>query len=59
MKNKQYILVLMALLFLVIYGLFSLSVAVNVLFPEKIDAPAQPVKEIITPYGNKIEYYDI
>ena len=59
MKNKQYILVLMALLFLVIYGLFSLSVAVNVLFPEKIETPAQPVKEIITPSGNKIEYYDI
>ena len=56
MKNKQYILVLMVLLFL---GLFSLSVAVNVLFPEIIDTPAQPVKEIITPSGNKIEYYDI
>ncbi|MBQ6850640.1 MAG: hypothetical protein IJN77_06355 [Oscillospiraceae bacterium] len=57
MKNKSLLYVVLLNLLLIAYGLFSLSIALDVLFP--VQENHTPTKEIILDSGNKIEIYNM
>lgn len=59
MKNEAIIYTIIICVCLIFYGIFSFSFAMDSMFPQKTDTSAQPVEEIITLAGNKIEIYDI
>lgn len=57
MKDKSLNCTIILYLLLIAYGLSSLSIALEALFPLQ-DNPV-PVEEIITDSGNKIEIYNV
>ncbi len=59
MKNKAIIYTIIICICLIIYGIFSFSFAMDSFFPKKTDTSGQPVEEIVTLAGNKIEIYNI
>ncbi len=60
MKNKSFIIFTAVFISIILYGLFSLYIALNVLWqPHQADSIASPGYEVITTNGNKIVYYNI
>lgn len=57
MKNKSLLYAVLLNLLLIAYGLFSISIALDVLFP--VQENHTPTKEIILDSGNKIEIYNM